>query len=97
METLISAISPEKILSLPIIVYGPGLFLIFLFLVRFIRSLFSLRLVTAFTFLVYAFVFAVLLSHLAPVVVQLYGSENPKPAQQSFIQHYPENRNQRLY
>ncbi|MGB7335341.1 MAG: hypothetical protein WBD01_06085 [Salaquimonas sp.] len=96
METLISSISPEKIFALPIIVYGPGLFLIFLFLVRFIRSLFSLRLVTAFTSLIYAFVFAVLLSHLAPVLVQMYGLDDPQPTEHSYFQNIPDNRNQRL-
>lgn len=86
METFTSIISPEKILELPLVVYGPGLLLIFLFLVRFIRSLFSLHLVTAFTSLVYAWLIAVLLTHLAPAIVQMYDLNESDPDEQSSIE-----------
>ncbi len=96
METLTSVISPEKILNLPLIVYGPGLFLVFLFLMRFIRSLFSLHLITAFTSLVYAWLILVLLTHLAPAIVQMYDLGTKEIEEQASIQTPSNNLEQRL-
>jgi hypothetical protein len=95
MEFPLSLISIQNILELPLLVMGPGLLLIFLFLVRFLRSLFSLRLVTAFTSLIYAFVIALILSQAGFAIVKVLGLEE-KPAAQSSLQNFPDYRNQRL-
>lgn len=63
MEFALSLISLEKIIELPVLLSGIGLLLVLLFLVRFLRSIFSLRLVTAFISLMYAFAILVILSN----------------------------------
>lgn len=95
MELLLGAFSFEKILALPLMVSGPGLLIIFLFLIRFIRSLFSLHLVTAFTSLVYAFVIAVILSNAGQVIVQMLGIEDD-PETSSFLQYRLDHGHQSL-
>lgn len=84
METALGLISISNILELPWLVKGPGLFLIALFLLRAVRCVFSLRLITVLTSLVYAMVFAIILSQAGDAIVQLIGIEE-LPAQQSLI------------
>ena len=86
MEYALSLISIDNIMELPWMVKGPGLLIIFLFLMRFIRSLFSLHLVTAFTSLVYAFVFSLILSQGGSAIVQLMGIEE-EPGTQALLYH----------
>ncbi len=85
MDYLLSLLSLDRITALPIIVSGPGLLLIFLFLARAVRAVFSLRLITVFTSLVYAFVIALILSQAGEAIVQLLGIEETPQA--SLLQH----------
>lgn len=77
MEFALGLIDIERVMALPWIVKGPGLALIALFLLRAVRCVFSLRLITVFTSLVYAFVIAVILSQAGEAIVQLIGVEEP--------------------
>lgn len=75
MDLVFGLIDPDRIMELPWIVKGPGIALIVLFLFRAIRCLFSLRLITLFTSLVYAVVIAIILSQAGEAIVQLLGVE----------------------
>ena len=94
MEFLLSLISLEKITALPIILSGPGLLLILLFLVRFVRSVFSLHLITAFSSLFYAFVVALVLSQGGVAIAEMLGINDP--SQMSSFQDLPNSADQRL-
>ena len=87
MDFILSFISIPKIMELPIVLSASGGILIALFLIRAIRSVFSLRLITVFTSLVYAAVVAIILSQGGQAIAQLMGLEEQKPAEESSL--YP--------
>jgi len=83
MENIFTLISVENILALPPLVMGVGLLIIFLSVVRAIRSLFTLRLIKAFTSLVGAFVLAVMLSQAGHLIAPMLGLDTAKTDQSS--------------
>lgn len=82
MEHILNLLSLPTIFALPWGVKGPGLFLIALFLLRALRSLFSLRLITVFTSLIYVVIIAIILSQAGNLIAQMIGLE---PAKQALI------------
>ena len=94
MEFLLSLISLEKITALPVILSGPGLLIILLFLVRFVRSLFTLHLITAASSLLFAFVVALVLSQWGEDIAEMLDINDP--SQLSSLQLLPDSANQRL-
>ena len=93
MDLLLDLISLEKITALPVILSGPGLLIILLFLVRFVRSLFSLHLITAASSLLFAFVIALILSQWGDDIAEILDINDP--SQMSSLQHLPHSTNER--
>lgn len=70
LDLAFSQISISNILELPAIVMVPGMAVIALFVISALRSLFSLRIIRAFTSLVSAYVIALILSQAGDAIVQ---------------------------
>jgi hypothetical protein len=93
MEFALNLISIEKIVALPLLLSGPWMFVILLFLVRSLRSIFSLRLITAAMSLMYAFALTVILSHLGMTIAEFLGLEDTVVKSSQYLLH---NGHQRL-
>ncbi|GEM_PF-6621550 len=93
MDFALSLISIDNIMDLPVLLSGIGMLLVLLFLVRFLRSIFSLHLITAFTSLMYAFAILVVLSNFGGQIANALGLENAPPQSS---QHLLDDRHQRL-
>ncbi len=80
VEFVLSLISLPEILALPWIVQVPGLLLILLFIVRALRSFFSLKLITMATSVIWALAIAIILSRYGQAIATLVQSQSQPAA-----------------